>query len=181
MKKLMCILCAAVLFLLTGCTETIDEVINNTRSPEEIEEQESYIWEKVPSYTEVSESDEANADDLLKKVIETENGISSIEDIFTDKVRDEMVNIINEWYNNKFYTVKHIEKEEMTKLEVKNYETSVVYCDGIPMIKMYFTTSATKVIAGTEDSLNALIDVSGEEYSVYEMWYEGKYRYGTVF
>lgn len=49
------------------------------------------------------------------------------------------------------------------------------------MIKMYFTTSATKVIAGTEDSLNALIDVSGEEYSVYEMWYEGKYRYGTVF
>ncbi len=175
MKKLMCILCAAALFLLTGCTETIDEVINNTRSPEEIAEQESYFWEKVPSYTEVSESDEANADDLLKKVIETKNGISSIEDIFTDKVRDEMVNIINEWYNNKFYNVKHIEKEEMTKLEVDNYSTSIVYCVGKPMIKVSFRTSAIKGAMMADDMMNALIDVSDEEYSVYQMWYEGKY------
>ncbi len=181
MKKLMCILCAASLFLLTGCTKTIDEVINNTRSPEEIEEQESYIWEKVPSYTDISESDEANADDLLKKVIETENGISSIEDIFTDKVRDEMVNIINEWYNNRFYYVKHIEKEEMTKLEVDNYSTSIVYCGDKPMIKVSFRTSAIKGAMMEDDTLNALIDVSGDEYSVYQMWYEGKYQSVNTF
>lgn len=177
MKKFICALCAASLFLLTGCTETIDEVVNKTRSPEEIQEQESYIWEDIPEYKEVSEADEANADASLKKTLETQKAITGADDILTDNIRESMVDIINGWYNEKFYSVKKIEKSEMTKLEVKDYQTSVVYCEDMPLIKVRFTTSATRVDSGEEETINALIDVSGEEYSVYKMWFEGRYRY----
>jgi len=175
MKKFICVLCAAVIFLLSGCNKNADEIESQTESLKKIQEQESYIWEEIPKYKEVSGYDEANADASLKKTFEIQKAISSADDIFTDNIRESMINTINGWYNEKFYSVKHIDKNNMIKLEVKDYQTSVVSCEDAPFIRVRFTTSAVKEV--NEEAINVLIDVSGEEYKVYKMWFEAKYRY----
>ncbi len=182
MKKFICVLCAVALFLLPGCSENTDEIANKTGSLDKIQGQESYIWEEIPKYKEVSEHDEVNADASLKKTLEIQKAILGVDDIFTDNIRESMINIINGWYNEKFYSVKHIDKSQMIKLEVKDYQTSVVYCEDKPFIRVCFTTSAITAsgpLGG--ESINVLIDVSGEEYSVYKMWFEAKYRYQNTF
>lgn len=181
MKKFICALCAAALFLLPGCSENTDEIANNTVSLDKIQEQESYIWEEIPEYKEVSGSDEANADASLKKTLEIQKAISGVNDIFTGNIRESMVKIINGWYNEKFYSVRHIDKSEMIKLEVKDYQTSVVFCDDKPFIRVRFTTSALNPSESSGEAINVLIDVSGEEYSLYKMWFEAKYRHQNTF
>lgn len=179
MKKFICALCAVVLFLLPGCYANTDEIADENGSLNNIQEQESYIWEEIPEYKEVSGLDEANADDSLKKTLEIQKAISGVGDILTDNIRESMVNIINGWYNEKFYSVRHIDKSAMIKLEVKDYQTSVVFCENTSFIRVRFTTSALRESLG--EAINVLIDVSGEGYSVYKMWFEAKYKYQNTF
>ena len=52
----------------------------------------------------------------------------------------------------------------------------LVMCDGRPYIKVTFRVSAMNGGMRGEDKLNALLDCSNDRYSVYKMWYYGKYR-----
>lgn len=134
-----------------------------------------YIWEEEPLYD--SNIDMSGAvDETLSKVISIYNGNSDAKELITDDVKADMTSIIEKWYNNKFYNVKNVKKSEMLKLDIESCDKELVMCDGRPYIKVTFRVSAMNGGLRGEDKLNALLDCSNDRYSVYKMWYYGKYR-----
>ena len=187
MKKLIFIICFAM-FMVTGCTSGNDNkpAGNNSQNESQNESrtandnvpsksESKYIWEEEPLYD--SNIDMSGAvDETLSKVISIYNGNSDAKELITDDVKADMTSIIEKWYNNKFYNVKNIKKSEMLKLDIESCDKELVMCDGRPYIKVTFRVSAMNGGLRGEDKLNALLDCSNDRYSVYKMWYYGKYR-----
>ncbi len=187
MKKLIFIICLTVL-MVTGCTSGTDnkpagndsqnESQNEARTDNEnmsSKSESKYIWEEEPSYD--SNIDMSGvADETLSKVISIYNGNSDAKELITADVKADMISIIEKWYDNKFYNVKNIKKSEMLKLDIESCDKELVMCDGRPYIKVTFRVSAMNGGLRGEDKLNALLDCSNDRYSVYKMWYYGKYR-----
>ena len=187
MKKLIFIICLAM-FMVTGCTSGNDNkpAGNNSQNESQMQSrtdndnvpsksESKYIWEEEPLYD--SNIDMSGAvDETLSKVISIYNGNSDAKEIITDDVKADMTSIIEKWYNNKFYNVKNIKKSEMLKLDIESCDKELVMCDGRPYIKVTFRVSAMNGGLRGEDKLNALLDCSNDRYSVYKMWYYGKYR-----
>ena len=187
MKKLIFIICLAM-FMVTGCTSGNDNkpAGNNSQNESQMQSrtdndnvpsksESKYIWEEEPLYD--SNIDMSGAvDETLSKVISIYNGNSDAKELITDDVKADMASIIEKWYNNKFYNVKNIKKSEMLKLDIESCDKELVMCDGRPYIKVTFRVSAMNGGLRGEDKLNALLDCSNDRYSVYKMWYYGKYR-----
>lgn len=187
MKKLIFIICL-VMFMVTGCTSGNDNkpAGNNSQNESQMQSrtdndnvpsksESKYIWEEEPLYD--SNIDMSGAvDETLSKVISIYNGNSDAKELITDDVKADMTSIIEKWYNNKFYNVKNIKKSEMLKLDIESCDKELVMCDGRPYIKVTFRVSAMNGGLRGEDKLNALLDCSNDRYSVYKMWYYGKYR-----
>jgi lipopolysaccharide export LptBFGC system permease protein LptF len=187
MKKLIFIICLAM-FMVTGCTSGNDNkpAGNNSQNESQMQSrtdndnvpsksESKYIWEEEPLYD--SNIDMSGAvDETLSKVISIYNGNSDAKELITDDVKADMTSIIEKWYNNKFYNVKNIKKSEMLKLDIESCDKELVMCDGRPYIKVTFRVSAMNGGLRGEDKLNALLDCSNDRYSVYKMWYYGKYR-----
>lgn len=185
MKKLIFIICLAM-FMVTGCTSGNDNkpASNNSQNESQMQSrtdnvpsksESKYIWEEEPLYD--SNIDMSGAvDETLSKVISIYNGNSDAKELITDDVKADMTSIIEKWYNNKFYNVKNIKKSEMLKLDIESCDKELVMCDGRPYIKVTFRVSAMNGGMRGEDKLNALLDCSNDRYSVYKMWYYGKYR-----
>ena len=187
MKKLIFIICL-VMFMVTGCTSGNDKkpAGNNSQNESQMQSrtdndnvpsksESKYIWEEEPLYD--SNIDMSGAvDETLSKVISIYNGNSDAKELITDDVKADMTSIIEKWYNNKFYNVKNIKKSEMLKLDIESCDKELVMCDGRPYIKVTFRVSAMNGGLRGEDKLNALLDCSNDRYSVYKMWYYGKYR-----
>lgn len=186
-KKLIFIICL-VMFMVTGCTSGNDNkpAGNNSQNESQMQSrtdndnvpsksESKYIWEEEPLYD--SNIDMSGAvDETLSKVISIYNGNSDAKELITDDVKADMTSIIEKWYNNKFYNVKNIKKSEMLKLDIESCDKELVMCDGRPYIKVTFRVSAMNGGLRGEDKLNALLDCSNDRYSVYKMWYYGKYR-----
>lgn len=186
-KKLIFIICLAM-FMVTGCTSGNDNkpAGNNSQNESQMQSrtdndnvpsksESKYIWEEEPLYD--SNIDMSGAvDETLSKVISIYNGNSDAKELITDDVKADMTSIIEKWYNNKFYNVKNIKKSEMLKLDIESCDKELVMCDGRPYIKVTFRVSAMNGGLRGEDKLNALLDCSNDRYSVYKMWYYGKYR-----
>ncbi len=176
------------MFMVTGCTSGNDNkpAGNNSQNESQNESrtandnvpsksESKYIWEEEPLYD--SNIDMSGAvDETLSKVISIYNGNSDAKELITDDVKADMTSIIEKWYNNKFYNVKNIKKSEMLKLDIESCDKELVMCDGRPYIKVTFRVSAMNGGLRGEDKLNALLDCSNDRYSVYKMWYYGKYR-----
>ena len=185
MKKLIFIICLAM-FMVTGCTSGNKPAGNNSQNESQMQSrtdndnvpsksESKYIWEEEPLYD--SNIDMSGAvDETLSKVISIYNGNSDAKELITDDVKADMTSIIEKWYNNKFYNVKNIKKSEMLKLDIESCDKELVMCDGRPYIKVTFRVSAMNGGMRGEDKLNALLDCSNDRYSVYKMWYYGKYR-----
>ena len=187
MKKLIFIICL-VMLMVTGCTSGNDNkpAGNNSQNESQMQSrtdndnvpsksESKYIWEEEPLYD--SNIDMSGAvDETLSKVISIYNGNSDAKELITDDVKADMTSIIEKWYNNKFYNVKNIKKSEMLKLDIESCDKELVMCDGRPYIKVTFRVSAMNGGLRGEDKLNALLDCSNDRYSVYKMWYYGKYR-----
>ena len=176
------------MFMVTGCTSGNDNkpAGNNSQNESQMQSrtdndnvpsksESKYIWEEEPLYD--SNIDMSGAvDETLSKVISIYNGNSDAKELITDDVKADMTSIIEKWYNNKFYNVKNIKKSEMLKLDIESCDRELVMCDGRPYIKVTFRVSAMNGGMRGEDKLNALLDCSNDRYSVYKMWYYGKYR-----
>lgn len=175
-------------FMVTGCTSGNDNkpAGNNSQNESQMQSrtdndnvpsksESKYIWEEEPLYD--SNIDMSGAvDETLSKVISIYNGNSDAKELITDDVKADMTSIIEKWYNNKFYNGKNIKKSEMLKLDIESCDKELVMCDGRPYIKVTFRVSAMNGGMRGEDKLNALLDCSNDRYSVYKMWYYGKYR-----
>jgi hypothetical protein len=181
MKRIIIIVSFLVLMTLTGCTSNKEALNSETQTDSQMGKQttdssninssDSYMWNNKPKLTNI-DTNSSNSDKRIQEVIEKQKNIKSADDVFTDKVKGEMTVIINQWGGKEFYSVKHIDQQELLQLNISKYTTSVVTYEGKPMIKISFKTPEINY----NDSICALIDCENNEYSVTVMWYEETYK-----
>lgn len=105
---------------------------------------------------------------------------------FTPKQKEQLYDIISSWYKEDFEGNKGLKLESFEGMPTANFDTQVVECDGKEMILVTFQTPTmpqTRYGASTfaDDTIQALVYNNGDEYEIYQAWYQTKYKYTRVF
>lgn len=106
---------------------------------------------------------------------------------FTQTQKEQLYNIISSWYEEKFERNKGLKLESFEGIPTASFDTKLVECDGKGMILVTFQTPTMLERRLKEDSLfkddtiQALVYDNGDEYEIYQVWYETEHKYTGVF
>lgn len=106
---------------------------------------------------------------------------------FTQTQKEQLYNIISSWYQEKFEKNKGLKLESFEGMPTASFDTKLVECDGKKMILVTFQTptmSEPRFEGNSlfkDDTIQVLVYNNGNEYEIYQAWYETEHKYTGVF
>ncbi len=169
-RKIKVVGIASVVFvlLLVGGTSA---VIASTNQAKNQNKKMVDIWLEEPKYYVIEGEVDTSA-----FVLENENKT------FTEKQKEQLYNIICNWYTEQFEQSKGLKLESFENISTSKFETELVECDGKEMILVTFKTPQMekRIDLFKGDTIQTLIYNENNEYKIYKAWYKGAYKYTRV-
>ncbi len=105
---------------------------------------------------------------------------------FTQAQKEQLYNIISSWYEEDFEGNKGLKLESFEGMPTASFDTKLVKCDEKEMILVTFgTPTMMESFEGDsffgDDTIQVLVYNSGDEYKIYQAWYETEHKYTRVF
>ncbi len=106
---------------------------------------------------------------------------------FTQTQKEQLYSIISSWYEEKFERAKGLKLESFEGMPIASFDTKLVECDEKKMILVTFKTPTMPEprFEGDslfkEDTIQTLVYNNGNEYEIYQVWYETEHKYTGVF
>ena len=105
---------------------------------------------------------------------------------FTQTQKEQLYNIISNWYEEKFEKNKGLKLENFEGMPTASFDTKLVECDGKEMILVTFKTpTMTESFEGDsffgDDTIQVFVYNNEDEYEIYQAWYNTEHKYTRVF